>query len=197
MFLQVIQGKVADAAAFQQASDEWRAKVRPGAIGYLGSTSGVTPDGRAILLARFESAEAAQQNGARPEQTAWWEAAGSKMFEGGATFHDCTVVDTALGGGSDEAGFVQVIQGRAKDQEAMRAMASGMEDELRRARPDILGLLVGWHGDGGFTEAVYFRSVAEARSQESASENTEMNQASADQMDGQPEFFDLESPVFD
>ena len=46
----------------------WRRDVKPGAKGYLGSTSGITPDGRSITLARFESEAAARANSERPEQ---------------------------------------------------------------------------------------------------------------------------------
>jgi hypothetical protein len=50
--------------------DKRVAEVADGAIGWLGSTGGVTDDGRLVALVRFESAEAAQQSSDRPEQTA-------------------------------------------------------------------------------------------------------------------------------
>src|SRR5664279_3055306 len=73
MFVQVIQGQVSDATQVRAQLDRWVAKMAPGAVGWLGSTSGVTDDGRLVALVRFESEEVAQQNGDRPEQTAWWE----------------------------------------------------------------------------------------------------------------------------
>lgn len=196
MFVQVIQGKVRSAQDFATASDNWRANVKPGAIGYLGSTSGVTSDGHAILLARFESAEAAAANSARPEQAAWWDA-NSGAFGGDVSFHDCAEVDTAFGGGSNDAGFVQVIQGKARDQERMRALATEMEAELRERRSDILGILVAWHGDGNFTQAVYFKSQEAAREAETATQNDDLADEFMSLFDGPPTFFDLADPDFD
>ena len=68
MFVQVIEGRVQDAAALRAAIDDWFQQVAPGATGWLGSTGGVTEDGRAIALVRFESEQAARENSDRPEQ---------------------------------------------------------------------------------------------------------------------------------
>jgi hypothetical protein len=68
VFVQVIQGQVADAAKVRAAMDRWGQELAPGARGWLGSTAGVTEDGRFIALARFESEEAARRNSGRPEQ---------------------------------------------------------------------------------------------------------------------------------
>ena len=73
MFAQVIQGRTSDPEGVQAAMDRWLQELAPGAIGWLGSTAGVTDDGRFIAVARFESAEAADRNSRRPEQTLWWE----------------------------------------------------------------------------------------------------------------------------
>ena len=61
MFVQVIQGQVADAEQARAAFDQWARDLAPGATGWLGSTAGVTEDGRFIALARFESEEAARE----------------------------------------------------------------------------------------------------------------------------------------
>ncbi|MGH9190803.1 MAG: hypothetical protein ACRD0Q_12390 [Acidimicrobiales bacterium] len=45
----------------------------------------------------------------------------------------------------------------------MRARARDFESGLRERRPDILGMVVAWHGDGGFTQAIYFASESETR----------------------------------
>jgi hypothetical protein len=45
MFVQVIQGHVSDAAQVRAQLDRWVEEVAPGAVGWLGSTSGVTDDG--------------------------------------------------------------------------------------------------------------------------------------------------------
>jgi hypothetical protein len=194
MLIQVIQGKVKDAELLRRQEERWQQEIEPDAVGYLGYTGGITPDGRSIGLVRFESAEAAQANSDRAEQAAWW-AETAKAYDGEPTFHDCREVDIMFGGGSNDAGFVQVIQGRAKDQDTMRADLTEMESTLRERRPDILGLIVAWHGDGGgFTQAVYFRSEEETRLQEKATEQDELRQDYADLFEGQPVFFDLPEP---
>ena len=70
MFAQVIQGRTSDAKAFASALDRWMQDLAPGAVGWLGSTGGVTDDGRVIAVVRFESADAAARNSDRPEQIA-------------------------------------------------------------------------------------------------------------------------------
>jgi hypothetical protein len=196
MFMQVINGKVKDAGLLGRQRSDWRHELKPGAAGYLGSTTGVTPDGRAIILARFESEEAARANSGRPEQGAWW-AQTEAAFDGAPGFHDCREVDTILGGGSNDAGFVQVIQGRAKDQAQMRERLSEMEGQLRQRRPDILGMTIGWQGDGGFTQAVYFSSEDDARQHEKATEADELRQQYRSMFDGAPTFYDLSEPDLD
>src|SRR5262245_17988336 len=108
MFIQVIQGRVSDPAHIKRELDRWRKELKPGAKGYLGSTGGATDDGRFITMVRFESEADAVANSQRPEQGAWWAEA-SKAIEGEVTFHDCRDVDSAFGGGTNEAKFVQVI----------------------------------------------------------------------------------------
>jgi hypothetical protein len=48
MFVQVIQGQVSDAGQARAALDRWVQELAPGATGWLGSTAGVTEDGRFI-----------------------------------------------------------------------------------------------------------------------------------------------------
>ncbi|HET7483609.1 MAG TPA: hypothetical protein VFK89_12195 [Actinomycetota bacterium] len=168
MFVQVIQGKVTDASAMQQRMEVWDREVKPGASGYLGSTAGVAADGTFIAAARFESPEAAQTNSDRAEQGEWW-AETAKLFDGDPTFYDCTDVDEFRGGGSDDAGFVQVIQGYAKDKQQLKAMGQEMEQYMGDRRPDVIGGFVAWGPDDGFSQFIYFTSEAEARKAESES----------------------------
>jgi hypothetical protein len=72
LFVEVIQGQTADAARLRAALDRWAEDLAPEAIGWLGSTAGVTEDGRFIALARFESEAAARRNSDRPEQDRWF-----------------------------------------------------------------------------------------------------------------------------
>lgn len=82
-------------------------------------------------------------------------------------FHDCTLVDVRGDGGSDDAAFVQVIQGKVTDVDKARELDRSMEEQLRRLRPDVIGGIVAWHPrDGRFTNAMYLTSEAEARGKE-------------------------------
>jgi hypothetical protein len=196
MFIQIIQGKAKDADLLRRQMDRWRTEIKPHASGYLGTTSGVTPDRQSITLARFDSEAAARANSDRSEQGAWWNET-AKAFDGEPTFHDCRDVDTFFGGGSNDAGFVQIIQGRAKDPEEMRRRLPELEGQLREQRPDILGIVRAWHGDGSFTQAVYFTSQQAARTGEQATEQSELRQQFMSLMDGTPTFFDLPEPDLD
>jgi hypothetical protein len=197
MFVQVIQGKVSDPAGLRKQFDRWQEEVAPGARGALGSTAGVTDDRRFIAIARFESEEAARTNSERPEQGKWFEET-SQYFEGAPTFHDCTDVQTWLGGGSDDASFVQVIQGKVRDVDRMKELIKASESDLRQNRTAVIGGLVAYHGDGGFTQTVYFTSEREAREQERArpAEADERIQELRSLSDGEPAYFDLRDPWF-
>jgi hypothetical protein len=196
MFIQVIQGKVKDAGQLERQMESWRRDIKPGAKGYLGSTSGITPDGRGITIVRFESDAAARANSERPEQGKWWNKT-ANAFAGDPTFYNCAEVDTIFGGGSNDAGFVQIIEARAKDQDQMRSRRAEMEKRLHERRPDILGMVIAWHGDGGFTQAVYFTSEADARRGEEETRQDQLRQEFMSLMEGPPSFFDLTRPDLD
>jgi hypothetical protein len=166
MFVQVIQGKTRDADGLRRQFDRWQQDLGSGAKGYLGTTGGVADDGTAIVLARFDSEEAARANSDRPEQGAWWNET-AKYFDGDPTFRNCTEVDTTLAGGSDDAGFVQVMQGRATNRDRLRELEAEFMPKMTEQRPDVIGSLRGWDGDV-FTEAIYFTSEADARKGESS-----------------------------
>jgi hypothetical protein len=165
MFVQVMQGKVKDAAGLRKQWDAWEQEIRPKATGFLGSTFGITPDGEFIVIARFESQEAAKANSDSPQQGAWWEE--TSQYVEDTMFHDCTEVELMQEGGSDDAGFVQVMQGQVSDVEKARRLDDSMRDTMRDARPDVIGGLVAWHPENGrYTNVVYFTSEAEARAAE-------------------------------
>jgi hypothetical protein len=196
MFIQVVQGTVSDVDALRAAVQRWRDDVAPGATGWLGTTAGVTADSRAIAVVRFASEDDARRNSDRPEQGQWW-AAVSGLFGDDVEFHDCSEVITFLGGGSDEAGFVQVMQGRVTDEAKLRAMMAQADERIGQARPDVLGGTVALHPDGGFTQVVYFTSEAEARAGERAEQTPEAEAQNAEMMSvfgGPPTFFDLTQP---
>jgi hypothetical protein len=162
MFVQVVQGRVADRAELKAALDRWAAELSPGATGWLGTTAGVTADDTFVALARFASAPDARSNGDRPEQQQWWVET-TKLFAGEVTVQDAEEVLVLLDGGSGRAGFVQVLQGRASDPERLRALLAAAPAHVRDERPDVIGAVIARYGDGEFTEAVYFTSETAAR----------------------------------
>src|SRR5688500_8987764 len=114
MFVQVIEGQVVDAERLHAALDRWERELSDGSDGWLGATEGVSDDGRAIAVVRFESEEAARRNSERPEQDRWWRET-EKFYDGGATFKESSDVVVDLQGDPDRAGFVQIMQGRTSD----------------------------------------------------------------------------------
>lgn len=196
MFVQVIQGRTSDAAALRAAMDRWGAELSPSATGFLGTTAGVTGDGRFVALARFESTDAARRNSERPEQDAWWTET-VRLFDGEATFHDSHDVGVYLVGDPDQAGFVQVMQGRTRDSARAKELMSADSPEWASFRPDIIGSVNIDHGDGTWTSAIYFTSEAEAREGERKDPPPEMAAQMAEMdalADGPVEFFDLTDP---
>lgn len=166
MFVQVIQGKIADAEGMRRQAERWQEELRPGATGYLGSTAGIADDGTFVAFVRFASAEDAQRNSERPEQGAWW-AETAKCFDGEASFLQGDDVETLLEGGSNQAGFVQIMQGTVTDRDVAAAMEQEFLPRLQAMRPDVIGSVRLWTGSQ-FTDAIYFTSESEARKGEQA-----------------------------
>ena len=158
-----------DADQVRQATEDWVQRLAPGAEGWLGSTMGVTDDGYLLGIARFESPEAARRNSGRAQQGEWFSGV-EKLFTGGVEFHDSSDVSVGRRGGSDEAGFVQVMQGRTGDVARVRELISRLDRDFPGSRPDLLGFLTAVHDgeDGAFTQVLYFTSEEEARAGERA-----------------------------
>jgi hypothetical protein len=198
MFVQVIQGQVSDAGQLRAALDRWAEELAPGATGWLGSTGGVTEDGRFVSLVRFESDEAARRNSDRPEQDQWWTET-SKLFTGDATFRDSNDVVLDINGDPDTAGFVQVMQGRGTDPDRARELMTQDSDKWAAFRPEVIGSVAVAHEGGAYTMAMYFTSEAEAREGERKEPPPELK-AQMDEMNklmvGVPEFLDLKQPWF-
>ncbi|GAB3078674.1 hypothetical protein GCM10027053_48760 [Intrasporangium mesophilum] len=197
MFIQVIQGTCNDVDAMHRQMDRWRDELEPGAIGWLGGTYGVTDDNEFMGIVRFDSRESAEHNSMRPEQGRWWEET-ARLFDGEATFHDCDDVSMMLDGGSDSAGFVQVIQGRLSDPEKFRMMMDQPMDMLHTARPDIIGGTIAIDKDGFFTQTIAFTTEAEAREGEMKEMPAEMMDQMSDMNSAMSDvsYHDLHHPWF-
>ncbi|MGH3368921.1 MAG: hypothetical protein ACRDPR_02880 [Nocardioidaceae bacterium] len=196
MFVQVIQGHVTDAQQVHAELDRWAEELAPGSIGWLGTTAGVTDDGRFVAVARFESEELARQNSDRREQDAWWSLT-SKLFTDEPTFKESIDVDLDLVGDPDRAGLVQVMQGRGTDPDRAKALMAQDSDKWAAFRPEVLGSEAVQHDGGAYTMVIYFTSEAEAREGERKEPPPELK-AQMDEMNslsvGEPEFFDLKDP---
>ncbi|HEX8508242.1 MAG TPA: hypothetical protein VF635_01910 [Propionibacteriaceae bacterium] len=71
-------------------------ELAPGAIGWLGSTTGVTDDSILVSVARFESAAAARASRERPGHRRWWQEL-ADLCDPPPTYHHCSrVVSDAM-----------------------------------------------------------------------------------------------------
>lgn len=196
MFVQVIQGHVADPLRTKAAFDTWVEDLAPSAPGWLGSTGGVTADGELFALARFESEAAARANSDRYEQSMWW-ASTSELFTEDARFTNSSNATVDLSGDPNNAGFIQVIQGRTRDPKRALELIADDSVDWSTFRPDILGTLYLGHTDGAYTMAIYFRSEEQAREREQAEVPQEL-QAIMKEMEaleiGEPTYYDITDP---
>lgn len=196
MFVQVFQGHVSDAAGFRAQLDKWVEELSPGALGWLGSTAGVTDDGTLVALVRFETEDAAQQNSDRPDQGAWWEET-SRLFTDEPEFHNSTSVHVDTPGDPDQAGFVQVMQGRTSDPDRAHELMVNDPTDWQAFRPEILGSVYVSHEDGAWTMAIYFASEAAAREGEQKEPPPEMQEIMKEMDEltvGDTVYFDLKDP---
>jgi len=198
MFAQVIQGRTSDPEGLRAATELWMAELQPGATGWLGSTAGVTDDGRAVAVVRFETAEAAGRNAQRPEQTAWWEAT-QRLFDGDVTFQDSEDVVVEMVGEPDRAGFVQVMAGQVTDYaRAKEIMARFDREAMARLRPEVLGTAIIGHDQGRWTQVIYFTSEAAAREGERKEPSPDFAAMREELMGisvAEPTFLDLRTPI--
>jgi len=171
-------------------------ELAPEASGWLGTTAGVTADGRFIALARFDSAAAARQNSESAAQDKWWHEF-SSLLRGEGVFSDSEDVYVDAAGDPNTAGFVQVIRGRVSDKQRVRELLSENQEAWVKFRPEWIGGLNAMYEDGTFTSAFYFTTEEEARVGESKEmpadlqqQMDELNALDADE----PEFFDLSQP---
>jgi hypothetical protein len=199
MFIQIIQGTCRRQDEARALMDQWLADLAPGADGWLGGTYGFTDQGELLAVVRFESREAAVANSERPEQGEWWSRM-EPLFDGPVEFHDCDTVVLMLDGGSDDAGFVQVVRGKIDDPDALMAGMRDMETMLHEARPEIIGATFAIEPDGTFTETVAFTDEAAAREAErrTAPESGPVHDAMAswERMVHDLSFRDLHHPWF-
>jgi hypothetical protein len=195
MFVQIIDGRTAQPQAVREAAQRWVRDLAPDAAGWLGSTVGVTADGRVIALARFASEDDARRNSDRPDQDKWWSELLS-VLDGEPRVTESTDVAVMMMGNPDDAGFVQVIRGRSTDPRRMRDLMTP-PDDFPSFRPDVLGDLTCVTGEELIT-FIYFTSEDEARQNEKKEPPAEAQAMMDEAMKlaaGEPEWFDLTDPM--
>ncbi len=101
-------------------------------------------------------------------------------------------------GDPDQAGFVQIMQGRGTDPDRARQLMAQDSDKWAAFRPDVLASIGIGHDGGAYTAVTYFSSEADAREGERKEAPPELR-ANMEEMGklmvGEPEFFDLKQPV--
>ena len=193
MFVQIIEGTTSNADALTAAGDAWQEEVRPGAIGYLGVTAGVGEGGKAFTLVRFQDEASARANSDRPEQGAWFEKHLATAYDAPPTFTESSDVTEFFGGGSNDAGFVQVMKSKGVDRAELERLDQIFEKFVGE-RPDIIGGIRVWTGTDSCVDVMYFTSEAEARKGEQAEMPEEMKQAMSSMASMDIEFLDLTDP---
>ena len=194
MFIQIIQGKCTRQDELRAMAERWKAEIGPTAKGWLGGTYGFTDDDMFVGVVRFESREKAMANSQRPEQTAWSEQM-MALMDGPVEFHDCDDVTLMMDGGSDDAGFVQVIRGKVDDPARLKALMADT-DTLHQMRPEILGATLAIEPDGTFTETVAFTDEASARAGEQKEPPAAIREV-LDEVMRDASFYDLHHPWFE
>ena len=195
MFIQIMQARCTRQDEMRALGDRWLDELSDGAHGWLGGTYGFTDDDMFIGVVRFVDRASAMANSERPEQGAWAEQM-MALMDGPMEFHDSEDVTLMLDGGSDDAGFVQVIRGRVADPSRMKALMADA-DALHRMRPEIIGATLAVEDDGTFTETVAFTDEATARAREGArDEMPDDVRATLEEAMAGARFYDLHEPWF-
>ena len=135
MFVQVIEGRTTDPDGLRAQFDKWVAELQPGATGYVGTTAGVAADGRVVCL------RPVRVGGRRRGPTA----SGPSRARGGPRPRSCSTGPSSspsratsrqfLAGGSDDAGFVQVMKVAGVDRAKVEAGDTQFETAGRHAAP--------------------------------------------------------------
>ncbi len=193
MFIQVIQGRCSRQDELHQVLERWREERGPKVDGWLGGTYGITDDGMFVGVVRFEDRQTAMANSDSAEQSEWAERF-MALFDGPVEYHEREDVALMMDGGSDRAGFVQVIQGKVDDPSRLKAMIADTT-QLHEMRPEILGGTLAIEPDGTFTETVFFTDEESARKGEQMEPPAEVREELAYAM-RDARFYDLHHPWF-
>ena len=195
MFIQMVEGRCSRQDEMRGLVDGWCGSMadRPG---WLGGTYGFTDDGRFVGVVRFDSDSACRDSASTPDAAMWWAGA-EALFDGSCDIHESEDVSMMLDGGSDDAGFVQVMHGRVGDADKFRHFMTDAEvtSMLHDTRPEIIGATLAIEQDGSFIETVAFTSEDAARKGEQTEMPAEM-QSDFESAMTDVEYLDLHHPWF-
>lgn len=164
MFIRVIEGHGDDREALRRIADRWGTNVRGVVPGCVGATMGCADDGTFLAILRFESTDAAAEQATLPSSIRWIDELTAALLSP-PQIEDHPEVDVFAGGGSAEAGFVQVVRGRALDKTELKEIEWQILEWFPGLRPDYFGSWMAWN-ESRFTEVAYFASAAEAHAGE-------------------------------
>jgi len=195
VFIQMVQGPCSRQDEMRQLVDNWCGTMadRPG---WLGGTYGFTDDDRFLGIVRFDSSSACLESAATDDAATWWAAA-AELFDGTCEIHESEDVSIMLEGGSDDAGFVQVMTGRVADADKYRHFMTDTEmtSMLHDARPEIIGAVLAMEPTGSFVETIAFTDEESARRGEQKEMPADMREE-FDAAMSDVEFIDLHKPWF-
>jgi hypothetical protein len=195
VFIQMVSGSCSQQEDMRMLVDDWCANMAS-QPGWLGGTYGFTDDGRFMGVVRYESAAMCRELCDAEGAGAWWAAA-EQLFDGSPEIHQSQDVSIMLQGGSDDAGFVQIMRGKVANADMLRKMTTDQEmtSMMHEARPDIIGSTLIIEDDGTFTETIAFTDEESAR----IGEKKEMPADVAADFEGaisEVEYYDLHRPWF-
>ncbi len=162
MFVQFMRATVTDVDGLR--GPRARQGQTVGAVGFLGGTAGITPNGDFVVLSRFDSPAAAAEYRAHSEAGDWWPDL-LTYFDGEPVVKETERVSVLIAG-DDHAGFVQMMEGTG-DPAALKALDERFLEIAPTYRPDIMGGYRAYFDDGTWADITYYTSEAEARAGES------------------------------
>jgi len=195
VFIQMVEGACSQQDDMRMLVDDWCGRMAD-EPGWLGGTYGFTDDGRFLGVVRYSSSAACEQLCAAADAGMWWASA-EEMFDGSPEIHQSEDVMMMLNGGSDDAGFVQVMRGKVGNPDKLRRIMTDqdMTSMLHQARPDIIGATMLIEGDGSFTETVSFTDEDSARKGEAMEMPAEVT-ADLQEAMAEVNYYDLHKPWF-
>ena len=195
MFIQMVQGRCSRQDEMRGLVEDWCGSMAA-QPGWLGGTYGFTDDDRFIGIVRFDSHNACMDAAKMPDAATYWAAADA-LCDRGCEVHESEDVSIMLEGGSDRAGFVQVMRGRVGDADKFRHFMTDAEvtSMLHDTRPEIIGATLAIEQDGSFIETVAFTSEDAARKGEQTEMPAEM-QSDFESAMTDVEYLDLHHPWF-